>query len=130
MIARNKDGHLYHREGPFDFVVAANGVRSMFRRCGIDRVALIGDSRWVQSRWWDLGSRRLRKGADIALRDALELAEKFLFPEADKDDHLILDQFSAGKKHSPFHFTTLCIALLVAMYASSPLFKEYLYLRT
>lgn len=60
--------------GPFDLVVAADGVRSPFRHCVQGcRVALVGDARWVQDRF-DLGTTRIHCGADIAIREGIELA--------------------------------------------------------
>jgi len=74
--------------GPFDVVVGADGVLSVlrkmcctltfFERTGVDdvdwrRVALIGDALWVQDRWWDFGVRRIRRGADEAIKDGVEL---------------------------------------------------------
>jgi hypothetical protein len=67
--------------GPFDIVVGADGVLSRFRllpprKCG--RVALVGDARWAQDRWWDFGTARIQGGADLAIRDGLELGELLL----------------------------------------------------
>eukprot|EP00562_Extubocellulus_spinifer_P004506 CAMPEP_0178516094 /NCGR_PEP_ID=MMETSP0696-20121128/24921_1 /TAXON_ID=265572 /ORGANISM="Extubocellulus spinifer, Strain CCMP396" /LENGTH=403 /DNA_ID=CAMNT_0020146329 /DNA_START=107 /DNA_END=1314 /DNA_ORIENTATION=+ len=65
--------------GPFDIVVGADGVLSSFRKgqagqASGGRIAIIGDARWVQDRF-DLGTRRIRRGADIAIRDGIELAQ-------------------------------------------------------
>lgn len=58
----------------YDFVVGADGVRSICRN-GLKGVFLIGDARWVSDRFWDLGFKRIQEGADIAMRDALDLGE-------------------------------------------------------
>jgi 2-polyprenyl-6-methoxyphenol hydroxylase-like FAD-dependent oxidoreductase len=103
------------KEGPFDIVVASNGVRSIFRGCDMDRVALIGDSRWVQARWWDLGTRRLREGADIAMRDALALGNIVLNHDV-KQGSLHLEEFSARKHGLPLWF--IVFSVLVALCAT------------
>jgi hypothetical protein len=105
----------YRKEGPFDIVVASNGVRSIFRGCDMDRVALIGDSRWVQGRWWDLGTRRLQEGADIAMRDALALGDIVLNHDV-KRGFLQLEEFSARKNGLPLWF--VLVSVLVALYAT------------
>ena len=110
------------REGPFDLVVAANGVRSTFRNCNIASVAVIGDSRWVQNRWWDFGTRRLQQGADIAIRDALKLGAIVLNHIKSVDcENLVLGEFSSGMKKSVFvrNAVTVIWALL-AIIAISP----------
>jgi len=101
----NNDHHAVVDEivtwwGPYDWVIAADGALSKFRRCHFEgllpslplsssffwktacpchrhrhRVLLLGDAQWVHGRWWDLGTRRLHCGADTALRQAYELAQ-------------------------------------------------------
>ena len=58
--------------GPYDFVVAANGVWSKFRASNLQQVAVIGDARWAQDSW-DFGLQRIRGGANQALEDGLDL---------------------------------------------------------
>lgn len=67
--------------GPYDWVIAADGALSRFRRLSSShrwrRVLSLGDAQWVHGRWWDLGRRRLGRGADLALRQATQLADAF-----------------------------------------------------
>ncbi len=69
------------RHGPFDIVVGANGVKSLcrnrneYRDRELLRIYIIGDARWVNDRFYDLGFRRIDQGADIAMRDGLELGK-------------------------------------------------------
>ena len=64
--------------GPYQFLIGADGVRSKCRTCAFNGIFLIGDARWVNDRWYDLGLRRIRRGADIAIQDGVELGEMFL----------------------------------------------------
>ena len=64
--------------GPYQCVVGADGVRSKCRTSALNGTFLIGDARWVNDRWFDLGLRRIKRGADIAILDGLELGELFL----------------------------------------------------
>ena len=93
------------RKGPFDIVAGADGVISCVRKCSvgggsssafrnINNVALLGDGRWCQDRL-DLGSRRIKCGADIAIQDGIELAR--LLTSRDRAN-LDLGKFSARKK--------------------------------
>mmetsp|Transcript_19706 Transcript_19706/g.36981 ORF Transcript_19706/g.36981 Transcript_19706/m.36981 type:complete len:277 (+) Transcript_19706:241-1071(+) len=59
--------------GPFQFVVGADGVLSKVRISALQNTFLVGDARWVNDRWYDLGLRRIDRGADMALLDGLEL---------------------------------------------------------
>ena len=63
-------GNLY---GPFQCVVGADGVLSKCRKHAWTGTYLIGDARWVNDRWYDLGFRRIKEGADVAMLDAIEL---------------------------------------------------------
>lgn len=63
-------GNLY---GPFQCVVGADGVLSKCRKNALTGTYLIGDARWVNDRWYDLGFRRIKEGADVAMLDAIEL---------------------------------------------------------
>jgi hypothetical protein len=100
--------------GPFDIVVGADGVLSRFRLlppCG--RVALVGDARWAQDRWWDLGAARIQCGADLAIRDGLELG-KLLLTRKDGWDLSVgdLGPFCAASKRREI-LRRRAIALLV-----------------
>ena len=61
--------------GPYQCVIGADGVCSKCRTCALHGIFLIGDARWVNDRWYDLGLRRIRRGADIAIQDGVELGE-------------------------------------------------------
>ena len=82
-------------------MVGADGVLSRFRKrqTSSDRIAIIGDARWVQDRF-DLGTRRIRCGADIAIRDGIELAQ--ILSESDANNStgskICLGRFCAEKK--------------------------------
>ena len=116
---REVDGDFrYGREGPFQLVVAANGAKSTFRDHNIDRLVLIGDARWVGSRWWDLGARRLLRGADIAMQDALSLAEIVLANQGMQLPHLsALEKYRSRKKNCILSCACLWFSFLVAIYA-------------
>lgn len=60
--------------GPFDIVIAADGVHSRFRSLlnSTMKVALVGDARWCKD-WFDFGLSRIRCGADMAICDAIEV---------------------------------------------------------
>eukprot|EP00977_Amphora_coffeiformis_P013988 scaffold3822_cov181-Amphora_coffeaeformis.AAC.3 len=97
----DNDDEIVSWWGPYDWVIAADGALSKFRHpnvmssllwwfaktssvgccscsCPQQRVLLLGDAQWVHGRWWDLGTRRLNRGADVALRQAYELATAYL----------------------------------------------------
>lgn len=59
--------------GPYHIVVGADGVLSKCRTSALPGTYLIGDARWVNDRWYDLGLSRIREGADVALNDGIEL---------------------------------------------------------
>ena len=61
--------------GPYQIIVGADGVLSKFRKSADKGVFLVGDARWVNDRWFDLGLRRIDRGADIAMTDGLELGQ-------------------------------------------------------
>ena len=85
--------------GPFDLIVCAHGQFCSYEICvntcvhdGVlssntrmvgaaaepGAVAVIGDARWVRKRWWDLGTARRARGANVALLDGLDLGERVL----------------------------------------------------
>jgi 2-polyprenyl-6-methoxyphenol hydroxylase and related FAD-dependent oxidoreductases len=61
--------------GPYQYVIGADGVLSKCRNVALSDIFLIGDARWVNDRWYDLGFQRIKQGADIAMQDAIELGE-------------------------------------------------------
>lgn len=61
--------------GPYQSIVGADGVLSQVRTHALKGTYLIGDSRWVNDRWYDLGTQRINRGANIALFDGLELGQ-------------------------------------------------------
>jgi hypothetical protein len=83
MEQANDDETQDTKLGPFHVVVAADGVRSLFRTCRLKNVALVGDARWAQDRWWDFGYGRIHTGANVAMVDGLELG-KLLLQDARK----------------------------------------------
>lgn len=68
----------FHIYGPYQCIIGADGVRSICRTSALYGTYLIGDARWVNDRWYDLGLCRIERGADIAIQDGLELGESFL----------------------------------------------------
>ena len=81
----------YNIYGPYQYVIGADGVRSKCRTCALNGIFLIGDARWVNDRWYDLGIRRIRQGADIAIQDGVELGEMFLRAMKAKTEHTEID---------------------------------------
>lgn len=115
--------------GPFEVVVGADGVLSSFRnargagqRSG--RVAILGDARWVQDRF-DLGTRRIRCGADIAIRDGVELAQ--ILSESTPSGNVSLGKFCAIKKRREIFFRrgNIAVITMAAMLGRSFPFKDH-----
>ena len=85
--------------GPFDIVVAANGLsyrgkkgsESSFLCSSIrNSIAVIGDARWYKTLWWNLfGFLRIKKGAAIAMMDGVELGRRLI-------DGKPLDKYAAS----------------------------------
>lgn len=84
LSAKNKSTELL---GPFDIVVAANGLslnrgqQLLFSPsvAACANTAIIGDSRWYHTVWWDLfGFTRIKMGGAIAMMDGLELGERLV----------------------------------------------------
>jgi hypothetical protein len=82
--------------GPYQYVVGADGVLSKCRIAALTDVFLIGDARWVNDRWYDLGFQRIKQGADIAMQDAIELGEIIL--KATTKDKQILMRLDVKKR--------------------------------
>jgi hypothetical protein len=84
-----EDGREY---GDFDVVVLANGLfgeqQILLRNTNTNTnnnhmmVAKIGDCYWYSQRliWWDFGMTRIHQGADIAIRNAMDLGGQLLIP--------------------------------------------------
>lgn len=116
--------------GPFDVIVGADGVRSQFRRRRPEfgeNVALVGDARWVQDQWWDLGFARVTRGADMAIRDGIDLAQLLLRQHQElQGSALDLGRFSAAAKQGDiamrrvvtFLVVVLCIAIQKVHFSS------------
>lgn len=122
--SRRKARDIETREGPFDIVAGADGVISCVRKCSvgggsssafrnINNVALLGDGRWCQDRL-DLGSRRIKCGADIAIQDGIELAR--LLTSRDRAN-LDLGKFSARKKRHEISVRrmNICVVFLAIL---------------
>lgn len=90
LFCRLQGGELL---GPYDLVVGAHGQFLTYDTpslpTGLAGVApggrgtdslltLVGDARWVRRRGWDLGTARRARGANTAMLDGLELAQRVL----------------------------------------------------
>jgi len=72
--------------GPYQSVVGADGVNSTVRATALPGTFLIGDARWVNDRWYDLGLQRIDCGADIALIDGYELGQAMVMKSSNGSD--------------------------------------------
>lgn len=81
--------------GPFLSVIGADGVLSKVRVCALQGTFLVGDARWASDRWYDLGLRRIDRGADIALRDGLELGDAMVRKELSRARSRVKSKFCA-----------------------------------
>ena len=77
-LSTNISSNNINIHGPFHCVVGADGVRSKCRTSALRGTFLIGDARWVNDRWYDLGLRRIDRGANIAIQDGIELGEQLV----------------------------------------------------
>ena len=115
--AGRKDKGTEIRRGPFDVVAGADGVISCIRKCsGSGRtltshsnIALLGDGRWCQDRF-DLGSRRIKCGADIALQDGIELASLLASQDG---SNLNLAKFCARNKRMEILVRRMNVAVVI-----------------
>ncbi|KAL3797504.1 hypothetical protein HJC23_009868 [Cyclotella cryptica] len=60
-------------QGPYQCIVRADGVLSLCRSSAFRGIFLVGDARWANDRWYDLGLQRIKRGADIAIMDGVTL---------------------------------------------------------
>ena len=65
--------------GPYKYIIGADGVLSQVRTKALHSTYLIGDARWAQDRYYDLGYQRIKMGANIALLDGLELGQLLVY---------------------------------------------------
>lgn len=65
--------------GPYKYIIGADGVLSQVRTKALHSTYLIGDARWAQDRYYDLGYQRIKMGANIALLDGLELGQMLVY---------------------------------------------------
>ena len=88
-----------------DLAVVASGMAApRVSRDALRHTAAIGDARWAQRQWWDLGARRIREGADMALVEGLELGEllvRELQPGHGSHAPLDLGIFAASRRRWP-----------------------------
>ena len=106
------------QRGPFDIVAGADGVLSCIRKCSLSKrtfrsnnsnVALLGDGRWCQDRF-DLGSRRIKCGADIALQDGIDLADLLASQDGKK---MNLNKFCARKKRTEISVRRMNVGVII-----------------
>ena len=72
---KNTSKLIHKMHGPYHIVVGADGVISRCRNSAYKGILLIGDARWVNERWFDLGLRRIDRGANIAMVDGMQLGQ-------------------------------------------------------
>ena len=113
--SETSDGTKQH--GPFHTVIGADGVRSTVRKHALRNTFLIGDARWANERFYDLGAKRIHQGADMALLDGIELGHAifehhFLPP-------LYCNKFDASVLHKRKRMLQFAVAAAVAMFAGA-----------
>ena len=85
-----------------DIAVVASGMTApRVSRDALRHTAAVGDARWAQRRWWDLGSRRIRQGADMALVEGLELSDRLVRSGLGSHAPLDLGIFAASRRRWP-----------------------------
>jgi hypothetical protein len=101
--------------GPFDIVVAANGLSlggktTWKQHC----TAVIGDSRWFQHLWYDFfGITRIQKGGAIAMTDGIELGKRLVLGHP-------LEHYAASwqlKRQRMKKTFVMCARLLLLLFA-------------
>ena len=83
--------------GPYRSAIGADGVLSKVRTSALRNTYLIGDARWVNDRWYDLGLQRIKRGADMAMIDGLELGEAIAGGERESSVHRREKKFGASE---------------------------------
>ena len=105
--------------GPFQSVVGADGVLSKVRISALQNTFLIGDARWVNDRWYDLGLQRIDRGADMALLDGLELGQAMVKEEHKSSQSQIRSKFCAREiswRRTIRTFAIMAIILAMIMF--------------
>ena len=90
------------------------------------RVLLLGDAKWVQGRWWDLGRSRLIEGANRAMQQALDLNDLLQRWRRSSKDELALVEgrfrmYRARRAIFPWkyiHFVVVVVPLLLVLLLS------------
>ena len=82
--SKQRQSHQQHHQsceihGPYKYIIGADGVLSQVRSKALHSTYLIGDARWAQDRYYDLGYQRIKEGANIALLDGLELGQLLVY---------------------------------------------------
>ena len=77
--SQQQQHHSCEIHGPYKYIIGADGVLSQVRSKALHSTYLIGDARWAQDRYYDLGYQRIKMGANIALLDGLELGQMLVY---------------------------------------------------
>jgi hypothetical protein len=106
--------------GPFDIVVAADGLFGnsisfdTTTTAGVV-VIVIGDARWQFDTWWlDFGQRRIQRGEDIAICDAMELGQRLVAP----GDWPELDNTFSNKKRQSQQLRRTKLRMIMVSYSN------------
>ena len=82
--SQQQQHHSCEIHGPYKYIIGADGVLSQVRSKAFHSTYLIGDARWAQDRYYDLGYQRIKMGANIALLDGLELGQMLVYDMMEK----------------------------------------------
>jgi len=96
--SKRVDGISTHVSGPYDCIIGADGVLSICRTSALSRNYLVGDARWVNDRWYDLGLRRIDQGADLAMLDGIELGMEIVNSLKSQECQVLLLEGKVRKK--------------------------------
>jgi 2-polyprenyl-6-methoxyphenol hydroxylase-like FAD-dependent oxidoreductase len=96
--SKGADGIRTHVSGPYDCIIGADGVLSICRTLALPRNYLVGDARWVNDRWYDLGFMRINQGADLAMLDGIEFGMEIVNSLKSQDCQLLLLEGQVRKK--------------------------------
>ena len=96
--SKRADGIRTHVSGPYDCIIGADGVLSICRTSALPRNYLVGDARWVNDRWYDLGFLRINQGADLAMLDGIELGMEIVNSLKSQQYQLLLLEGHVRKK--------------------------------